>query len=59
MTPDTIEKLTLVAALGIAVIFLWRAYQAAIDRTLKEVKEALERCENERDKAGETKQGGS
>lgn len=50
LTPEVAEKLSLVFALGIAVIFLWRAYQAAIDRAMSELKEALKRCEEEHDR---------
>lgn len=47
MTPELIEKVSLVAALVVAVVYLWKAYQAAVDRSLNELKEALAKCEEE------------
>ena len=48
MTPEIIEKLTLVGALVVAVVYLWRAYQAAIDKTIAELKEELKRCDDQK-----------
>lgn len=49
---DAFEKITLVAALGLAVVYLWKAYTAARDETIKELKaeiEALRKMLDERD----------
>lgn len=49
---EAVEKVTLVMALAIAVMYLWKAYTAARDETIKELKaeiEALRKMLDERD----------
>lgn len=42
MSMDAVEKITLVAALAVAVVYLWKAYQGARDETIKELKAEIE-----------------
>lgn len=36
---DALEKLTLLAALALAVVYLWRGYTAARDETIRVLRE--------------------
>ncbi len=39
---DVVEKLTLIAALAIAVVYLWKAYTGARDETIKALQAEIE-----------------
>ncbi len=53
---DAVEKITLVAALALAVVYLWKAYTGARDETIKELKAEIEALRKLLDAKGDARE---